>query len=494
MPGLLIPSRRTRTGRPTRFAAANPALDFAFLFNIEETGFSRNAASPYGQRHEIAPRPAANGCNGYGYGYTRGEYGVWYASGSLGRSAGALLEGTSVKRCRFVTEASIKMSMDTDEYTILAVVEHANWMYNLGVTPEIFWLGGTPATVFAHPRAGWSQTYLSFSSDSVSNASFSTLTPYGEIVVPYLVVARFVAGQPITYSAERLGADPVWRTAPNNAAAIQANQIFTQVALGAFPGSIFLGGMSTRLLTDAEISAASLNLGFLFEPEDYYTPSDSGGFDPSHLVGQNSFHVATAGTGAVGVVNLPEFAGTCETQTYLVGKKVVSGSFAMQELSSAYMESPPKRNAEGVCSIVTGTSVSPQGIARRLLGLDVECKSYVTLAPKPLQKRVLGVECGSGTEFIGKRIAASPFSAECSSTVAEDSTAVVGRGMESESETALSLSASRMAASRIATTSETQVDFRSMNEAKAHEIEAAVATGTTQIGAVTARQEVICLT
>lgn len=492
MPGQLIPSRRIRTGRPTGFAAANPALDFAFLFNIEETGFSRNAARPYGKRHEIMPRPASNGCNGYGYGFCRGDYGLGFAKGSLGRAAGATVNGVSINPSRFQNEASIKLTMNTDEYTILAVVEHAPWMYADGGKPELFSLQGTPAAIYSHPRFGWTNTYLSFG--STSSPAYSDLTPQNETAVPYLVVARFTAGQAVRYSAERLGADPVWRTSNNTAEAVQVTQQFVNTYMGGFPGAIFLGGLSTRLLTDAEVSAISANLGFLFEPEDYFVPSGSGGFDPSHLVGQSSFHIGQAATGAIGVVNLPDFSGSCETQISFVGKRVITGSFAMQDYSSAYAPSIPKRRADSRVAIDTRTSVDTRGIVRRLLDLVVETRSIARLSPRPRQLRRLDIVTGSEVAFSGRRIAAAPFSASCSSSVADDTTAVVGSGMGSESESVLSLSSARMSAARVAIAGETQVDFRAVIEAAAPVSEACVATGTTQIRALTARQEVICLT
>lgn len=492
MPGLLIPSRRIRTGRPTEFAAANPALDFAFLFNIDGNGFARNSASPYGKRHEIMPRPAANGCNGYGYGRASGDAVGGFAKGSLGRGAGATYINPVTYLHKFQNEASIKASIDTNEYTIIAVVEHANWMWVSATYPPLFSLYGTPASIYAHCRYGWSNTYLSFG--TTASPAYSDLTPLAQTAVPYLVVARFTAGQLVSYSAERLGADPDWKTSNNTASAIQITQTFVNTYMGEFPGAIYIAGLSTRILTNSEISAISANLGFLFEPEDYFTPSGTGGFDPSHLVGKNSFHIGQAATGAINVSPIPVFYTSGESQTSFVGKKVVAGAFANTGESVAAGITIPKRRAYTAINSETHTHVIYQGIARRLLSMSAECRSRVSFVPKPRQTRRLDVTLGTDIAFAGRRVAASPLSASCSSSVSEDSTAVVGGGMESEAEAVLSLSVARIATARIATTCETQVDFSARNEATAHENEATVLTGTTQIGAITDRQEVVCLT
>ena len=481
MPGRILPIRRkTRRGRPAEFVLADPRWDFAALLNVTADGMIRNAAQPVGKKHRARPTTFSGIVPITAAGFPGNV-------GSLGRGAGAVQSNGYLGG---EGEVNNVLSAASDEYTMIAVVENDYWYYAGQVDATVFSVSGCSVFVAYVPTAS---NYTLIDVHASGQYRQSGMSPYTR-GIPYLVAVRCVAGQEIVVSSQPLGRPMDWMGVSVTAESLNIPSSTRAMRLGDFPGTVYLGGLSTRALTDAELMEISCNLGTLFEPEYDFFAFSSGGFVEGAKRGLSSVHSATAATRAMSVAHHPRFAISSDAEVYGHGQLVRAAAFAILSGNHVSLVDASRRIARAVTSILSKTNIVLTKRDTQLLRFALLSASELGIDPLPIQSRLAAVSSASNTVFFGKRIAV----ARCG-IVSESDFSVTGADLRPSSaaivgESVLVAPARRIASARFFIDTQSVVGAASQLTAKHQAGRASVLDASPSVRVMTEGKEARCLT
>lgn len=459
---------------------ADPRWDFAALVNVTADGMVQNAAHPVGRKHKARPTTFGGILPVTAAGFPGNV-------GSLGRGSGAVQSNGYLGGEVEITNV---LSAASDDYTMIAVVESDYWYYAGHVDATVFSVSGCPVFVAYIPT---DPSYTLIDVHSSGQYRQSGMSPYTR-GIPFLVAVKCVAGQEIVVSSQPIGRPPDWLGVSVTAESLSIASANRAIRLGDFPGTVYLGGLSTRAFTDAEIMEISCNLGVLFEPEYDYLIASSGGFADGAKRGLSSVHAASGATGEMSVLHHPRFA--IASQADVVGDGQMVREVLTAILSGNYLRivNASRRIARAVTYIMSKTNIVLSKRDTQLLRFAILCASELGIDPAPIQARLSTISSESVTGFSGKRVAVSRCHVSSESQVSaiaadlRDSTAAI------TGESAVSAPARRVAISRVFIGAQSIVDLVPLIDAPRRIGRASVRDVGRSARALTGRKEAKCLT